>query len=53
MKKIYSSIDGKCRNFKNPKISHIFKETLVIFIICSKFGSEDERYMKKKNSWFN
>ena len=49
MKKIYCSIYGKCRNFKNPKISYIFKKTLVYFIICSKFGSEDERYLKKKN----
>ena len=36
MKKIYCGICGKCRKFKNLKISSIFKRTLVFSIICIK-----------------
>ena len=49
MKSIYCVICGKYRKFKNPKISYIFKETLVLSIICSKCENEDEKYLKKKN----
>ena len=35
MRKIYCIICGKYRDFKNPRILHIFEKT-VISIICSK-----------------
>ena len=47
MKKKYSI--EKYRKFKNPKISYIFKKTLVLSIICSKCENEDKKYLKKKN----
>ena len=35
--------------FKNPEISNIFQKILVLSIICSKCGNEDEKYLKKEN----
>ena len=35
--------DGNYRKFKNPKISHIFKKTLVLSIICSKCKNEGKK----------
>ena len=50
MKKINCVIFDKCRNFKNPKISYIFEKTLVLSIICSKFGNDDEKIFKEEES---
>ena len=40
----------KCRKFKNPKISYIFVETLVLSINCSKCENEDEKLFKEEKS---
>ena len=40
----------KYRKFKNPKISFIFKKTLVLSIICSKCGDEYQKIFKEKQS---
>ena len=48
MKKIYCVICGKYRKSKNPKISYLFKKTLVLRIICSKYGKEDENIFKEE-----
>ena len=50
MKKLYYVICGKYRKFKNPKISHIFENTLVLSIICSKSENEDEQIFKEEKS---
>ena len=50
MKKINCVIFDKCRNFKNPKISYIFEKTLVLSIICSKCGNDDEKIFKEEES---
>ena len=58
MKKFYCIIFDKYRSFKNP-ISYILKKTLVLSIIYSKCGNEDEKILKEdesikiKNSWFD
>ena len=41
VKKIYCIVFGKHKKFKNPKKSHIFEETLVLSIVCSKCGSKN------------
>ena len=48
MKKKYSI--EKYRKFKNPKISYIFKKTLVFSIICSKCENEDKKIFKEEKS---
>ena len=48
-KKIYI-ICGKYRNFKNHKISVTSEKTLVLFIICSECGSEDDKIFKEEES---
>ena len=59
MKKFYCIIFDKYRSFKNPIISYILKKKLVLSIIYSKFGNEDEKILKEdesvkiKNSWFD
>ena len=47
--KIYCIVCNKYKQFKNPKISFIFKKTLRLSIVCSKCGNEDKKYLKKKN----
>ena len=42
MKKIYCFKCYKYRQFKNPKMSYIFNETLVLSIICDKCGSNND-----------
>ena len=37
-------------NFKNPKISYIFKEILFLCIICSKCGSKDKKMSREEES---
>ena len=44
---------GKYIKFEDPKILHIFKNPLVVSIICSKCENEDEKYVKKKNQYKN
>ena len=46
MKKLYCVKYGKYRNFKNLKISYIFKKTLVISIVCDKCASKHKRIFK-------
>ena len=41
---------SKYRKFKNTKISYIFEKTLLFSIICSKFGSKDEKVFKEEES---
>ena len=50
MKKICCVICGKYRKIKNPKMSFTFEKTLVLFIICSRCETEDERIRKEKDS---
>ena len=47
MKNLYCIKCNKYRKFKNPKISHIFDEILVLSIIYYKCGSNDEKLFKK------
>ena len=50
MRKIYCT---KCKNykqFKTPKISYIYDETLLLSSICTKCGNEDEKIFKEKQS---
>ena len=51
MEKIYYIICGNHRKFKNPKMSIFFKKTLVLLIICSKCGNENEKIFKEEDSW--
>ena len=50
VKKICCVICGKCKKFKNPKISYILARTLVFSIICSKCENEDEKVSKEEKS---
>ena len=50
MKKVYSIKCNKCKKSKNPKILSIFNETLVLFIICDKCGSNNCIISKKEES---
>ena len=50
MKKLYCIICDKWTKLKNPKISYIFEKTLVLSIICSKCGNEDEKIFNKEES---
>ena len=47
MKKIYYIKCNKYRKVKNTKISHVFYETLALFVICEKRDSKDERIFKE------
>ena len=50
MKNIYFVICDKYRKFKKPKISYIFKKTLVFSGICSKCENEDGNIFKEEES---
>ena len=50
MKNLYCVIWCKHRKFKNPKISYIFEKTLVLSIIVSKCGNENEKVFKEEES---
>ena len=50
MIKIYCNVFDKYRKFKNPKILHIFKKTLGISIVGSKFGNEYKKIFKEEKS---
>ena len=39
----------KYRKYKNPEISHLLYEALVISIICGKCGSKVQKIFKEKN----
>ena len=41
---------NKYEKFKNPKISYIFNETLVLSIIYSKFDNNNDRIFKQEES---
>ena len=48
MKIIYCINWNKYRNFKSPKISWIFNETLILSIICDKCGRNNDTIFKGK-----
>ena len=48
MKNTFCVVCSKYQKFKNLKISYIFKKTLVLSIIFSKFGSKDEKIFKEE-----
>ena len=50
MKKNYCVICDKYRKFKNPKISYLFQNTLVLSIIWSKCENEDGKISKEEES---
>ena len=50
IQKIYCIVRGKYREFKNPKISYIFKKLLVFSIICSKCNNDDKKMLKEEES---
>ena len=50
MKTIYCIICCKYYKFKKPKISHIFKNTLILSIVCSKCENKDEKIYKEQDS---
>ena len=47
MRKIYSISCKKYKEFKKHKISYICYKTLLLFCICNKCGSEDEKIFKE------
>ena len=51
MEKLYYVICGKYRKFKNPKISYIFRKTLVLPFFCSKCKMKMKTYLKEKDQW--
>ena len=50
MKKMYCIKCNRHRKFKNPEISCIFNKTLVIFIVYSKCGNNDDKKHLKNNN---
>ena len=50
MRKIYCTNCKKYKDFRKPKISYISDKTLLLFSICNKCGSEDEKIFKKEQS---
>ena len=52
LKKQYThcGVCDKNKKDKNRKISYIFEKKLVLSIICSKFGSKDEKIFKEEQS---
>ena len=57
MRKIYCTKCKKYKDFRKPKyhiflikISYISDKTLLLFSICNKCGSEDEKIFKKEQS---
>ena len=48
--KKYIELNAKSGKFKNPKISYIFCETLVLPIICNKCGSNNDTIFKEDES---
>ena len=53
MKKYVVLFVVNIKKLKNPKISYIFKLTLVVSIICSSVALKKKRYLKKKNKlWY-
>ena len=48
MKKVYCAICGKYRKFKNIKILDISEITLVLSIICNKFGNDNEKTFEEE-----
>ena len=49
MKKLCCVICGKYRKFKDPKISYIFKISLVLSIFAVSAIVKIKKYFKKKN----
>ena len=45
---MYYIIRGKYEKIENSKILYIFEKALVLFIICSQCGSENEKTFKKR-----
>ena len=50
MKKLSCIFCGKYRRCKNSKMSYILGKTLVLSIIYSKCGNEDEKIFKEEGS---
>ena len=51
MKKVYYIKCSKCKIFKNPKISYIFNETLVLSIIFDECGGSNYTIFKKEKAF--
>ena len=49
MIKIHGFVCDKYINFKNLKISDIFKNTLGVSAVCSKCDNEYKKYLKKND----
>ena len=45
---MYYIICGKYEKIENSKILYILEKALVLFIICSQCGSENEKTFKKR-----
>ena len=50
MKKMDCTECNKFRKFEKPRLSYIFNETLVIYIICGKCGGNNDTVFKKEES---
>ena len=50
MKNIYCIVCGKYKKIKNPKISYILEQELVLSIIYIKCGSKEEKILKEEES---
>ena len=48
MRKIYCTKCRKYKEFKAPKKSYICGKILLLFSICDKWGSEDEKLFKEE-----
>ena len=50
MKNIYRIKCNKYRKFENPKISGIFKKTLVLFVICNNWDDNGGKTFREEES---
>ena len=50
MIKIYCTVSGKYRKFKNPNISYISDKTLSFFNACRECGNENKRVFKEEET---
>ena len=50
MRKIYCTMSKMYKQFKNPKISYVCDETLLLSSICDKCTSEYEKIFKVEES---
>ena len=50
MKNIYCIKCSKYRKFENPKVSGIFKKTLVLFVICNNCDDNGGKTFKEEST---